>query len=94
MESRPKHDSPNPRILIPTPEEVEEYATPMLAEYTQIFTDTFLKITMGFFYRRGGIPKLVYDIASVWSRGLADLSDAECWDQVLVDKLIAYKEKK
>ena len=80
-------------ILAPTAEEIKQHSIPMLADYTQTYTDMYLTLTMGFFIRTGETPDIVREIADVWARGIAELSEHEPRDEGLMQHVIACYEE-
>lgn len=71
-------------IVEPTAEELKNYVDPIantcrtfleLSDFSRVYTDLYLKLTMGFYYRTGETPEIVHAIAQVWATGLADLTE-------------------
>lgn len=51
----------------------EPIASLELSKFTLVYTDLYLKLTMGFYFRTGKTPDLVRRIAQVWAEGVAEL---------------------
>ena len=63
----------NPEFTFEDFEALASMGSIELSLYTRVYTDMYLKLTMGFYYQKGKTPDFVYKIAEVWANGVAEL---------------------